>query len=428
MGGAAPLDLVRLALEVVVPVDEAGPAKLGYAPRPASMFRVVSSSSAALTTAMLPVFLVGALTDELHQDLGLSETEVGAAVTILFLVAATAATPAGRVADRVGAKWALRVGVALAACVTAGVGAWADGFWQLAIPLASVGLAIGLVDTGSARAFSDELTPEQQGRAFGLKEASVPGAALLAGLAVPSLAGPYGWRWAFMAIVLIAALVLASTAGIGRARAPTGSRAPRGARPPGSPAAISRATMRLAAGVGVGAGAATAAAAFMVPALSARGIAPSTAGLILATASIASISMRVAAGLWADRPTATPLYAVVLLCTLGAAAAAALALPLPLPGTLVAAAVLLGAGWGWTGLAFLTVVRANPRSPAAAAGVVLSGLAFGGALGPIAFGALAARASYASAWIATAVALGIAAITALTGRKDFRGSASGPRP
>ncbi len=388
------------------------------------MFRIVASTSAALAAAMLPVFLLGALTGELSQDLGFSEAEVGAAMTILFIVAGTAATPAGRLTERIGAAWSLRIGVALAAAVTALVGAWATNWWQLAIPLATVGVAIGLVDTGAARAYSDQLTAAEQGRAFGLKEASVPTASLLAGLAVPAMAAPHGWRWTFLTTVAIAALVLVSLWRLGGRRGE-----PRSAgreverREPPSDAkttSVTGPTIWLAAGVGLGAGAATAAAAFMVPALSDRGMTTSGAGFALSAASMASIAVRVVSGLWADRPSARPVGAVVVLCLIGSAAAAVLALPVAPLAVVGAAVVLLGAGWGWTGLAFLTAVRANPGAPAAAAGVVLTGLALGGALGPIAFGVLAARLSYTGAWIATAIALGVAAVTAFATRGAFR--------
>jgi MFS family permease len=373
------------------------------------MLRIVGSASAALTVTMLPVFLVGALSGELGRDLGFSEAEVGAALTLLFIVASIAATPVGRLTERIGATWALRTGVTCAAVILFGVGAWAGTWWQLALPLAAVGVAIGLVDTGAARAFADHLTTVEQGRAFGLKEASVPAAALLAGLAVPAMAAPFGWRSTFMATVALAALVLVALARFGSRRTPSldrpGAHPVEGDEVRVKAVSVRPSTILLAAGAGLGAGAATAAAAFMVPALAARGIATPIAGLVLSAASVASITARILAGSWADRPTSRPHVAIILLASCGSLAALALALPLGLPGVLVAAMVLLGAGWGWTGLAFLVAVRANPKAPAAAAGVTLSGLALGGALGPIAFGGLAARLSYTSAWLTTAVAL-----------------------
>lgn len=394
---------------------------------------------------MLPVFLVGALTGELRRDLGFSEAEVGAALTILFVVAAVAAPIAGRVTERIGAAKALGIGVSLAACVAAAVGAWASTFWAFALPLAAVGIAIGLVDTGAARAFSETLSPHEQGRAFGFKEASVPAATMLAGLGIPTVAVPHGWRATFVATAAIAALVLLALSrfrawgrrgpegAAARARAPErgagAGPAPADTERP-APAGVKGATVGLAAGVGVGAGAATSAAAFLVPALAARGIADETAGVVLSAASAASIAVRAAAGRWADRPNSRPTAGAAFLCVGGAAAAVALALPIGFAAAAVACLVLLGAGWGWTGLAFLAAVRANPGAPAAAAGVILSGLALGGALGPFAFGALAAGLSYSYAWAATAAALTLSAAAAYASRERgvVRADAGGDGP
>ncbi|MBW3551279.1 MAG: MFS transporter, partial [Proteobacteria bacterium] len=150
--------------------------------------------AAALTTAVLPVFLIGASTDAIRADLGVSETAIGAAVTVLFTAVGLAAAPIGRLTERVGAAAALRGGLLLSGLATASIGLLAHSWWQLALPMAVVGVAIGLIDTGGARAFADRVTPERQGTAFGLKEASIPSASLLAGLALPTLAVWFGWR------------------------------------------------------------------------------------------------------------------------------------------------------------------------------------------------------------------------------------------
>ncbi|MFA9445808.1 MFS transporter [Egicoccus sp. AB-alg6-2] len=392
------------------------------------LLRTTATASAALTAAVLPVFLLGALSDHLRRDLGIDETGVGAAVTLLFLTAAVTAPLAGRFAERFGAAVALRSGVLLAGVLAAVTGTLAQRWWQLALPLAFVGVAVGLVDTGAARAFVDRIVAERHGSAFGIKEASVPAASLLAGLSVPTVAAFVGWRAAFVATLGVAVVVAVclprdrslSARSAGLADAPT---------PVGDPSGgvVPAAMLLFAVAAGLGAGAATAAATFLVPALADRGFGVAAAGLTLSVASVASIAARLTLGRWADRPSASPTLAVSLLCLLGGGAAVALALPSPAIVGGVAAVVLLGAGWGWTGLAFLAAVRAHPAAPAAAAGIVLSGLGGGGALGPLVFGALAGRVGYATAWTAVAIAFLAAAAASGVARRRLPAAMSASR-
>lgn len=384
---------------------------IGTTPRRATL-----AGATALTTAVLPVFLVGALGPSIRDELGFSETALGAVVTALFLSAALTATAAGRLTERIGAGVALRAGVAIAGLGAAVMGVVARGWWLLVVPMAVVGFAVALIDTGAARAFADRVPVRTQGLAFGIKEASIPGASMLAGLSLPTVAAVLGWRASFLAATVVAVLVLALLPSP-RALA-ADPRAPRG--PAGAPARVATAAIvRFAAGVGIGTGAATAAATFLVPSVIARGIAPSVAGVVLSVASLASIGARVGVGRWADREGAAPVPVVGGMLAAGGVAAAALTADLPVPVLVGAAVVVLGAGWGWTGLAFLAVVRANPAAPAAAAGVVLTGLGTGGALGPLAFGALVDRGSYALAWTAAAAALVVGAALATSARHEL---------
>ena len=87
----------------------------------------------------------------------------------------------------------------------------------------AAGTMLGLVDPGGARLFADRLPGDRQGRAFGVKEASVPAASLAAGAVLPVAAGAVGWRPVFwlpvLAVPLVAVLVPAGHRR--RATAPT---------------------------------------------------------------------------------------------------------------------------------------------------------------------------------------------------------------
>jgi hypothetical protein len=404
------------------------PRDLHDAPPVRSELRTTLVSSAALTTAVLPVFLLGASSDAIRAELGIGEAGIGAVVTVLFVTGGAAATGIGRVTERVGAAVALRAGVVLAGGATASMGLFARAWWHLAVLGSVVGLAVALIDTGAARAFADRVTRARQGRAFGIKEASVPGASLLAGLALPTVAAQLGWRATFVAALAVAAFVfLALPGAVGRGRRSLDAGAETSTAPPGpelaapdpvapGTAAPSGHALRLgplvllATGVGLGAAAANAAATFLVPAFTVRGTPAEVAGVVLATASIASIVARVAAGRWADGDRSRAAAAVAVLLAAGAVGAVLLAVPLPVPIAAAGSVLLLGGGWGWTGLAFVAVVRARPEAAATSAGIVLTGLGLGGALGPLGFGWAVGVGSYPVAWWAVTTVLVVAAV------------------
>lgn len=388
--------------------------------RPAA--RTTLATALALTCSAVPAFLFGALSDRLRAELGFGEVGVGAGVTVFFAAAALGAYPAGRITDRLGAATAVRVGASAATVASVGIGALAGTWWQAAALLAVAGASVGLVDTGTARAFSRAVRPTRQGLAFGLKEASVPGASMLAGVTLPLVAGTVGWRPSFAVGVVLLPLVwlgLPGSAGAADAR-PT---APAAVDPPHQRAATpgtaevtapSRRVVALAlttVACALGVGAANAAAAFLAPSATAGGLTPGAAGALLAAASLASIAMRVATGGMADRRPGREMAVTALLLGLGALGALASA-----GGTAAAAVVgallVLGAGWGWSGLVFLAAIRAGPARPAASAGMILTGLAAGGALGPLGFGTLVSAGGYPVAWVATAAAMGAGAVVA----------------
>jgi predicted MFS family arabinose efflux permease len=368
--------------------------------------RIVLAGSVALTTTVVPAFLTGALSGRIGDDLGFGAGATGAAVAAFFVGAGVGAVPMGRVTERIGPTRALRTGALVSAAAALGIAALASSWWQLTALLVVAGSAVGLVDTGAARAFGDAVPPTRHGIAFGAKEASVPAASLAAGLSIPVLAEQLGWRAAFVAGALLAPLVWVLVPRLSADRPPPSD---------GRSGARGRGPMVLfAAGVALGVGAATAASTLLVPAIEDRGWDEADAGVLLAVASGASIAVRLGAGSRGDRQPRSTWAMVATLLVVGATGAVLLAATSAGPAGVLGAIAVIGGGWGWTGLAFQTAVRVGRDRPAAAASVVLTGLSIGGAAGPAAFGAIASAVSYSAAWATAAVALlaGAAAILA----------------
>ncbi len=396
--------------------------------------RAVVTVAASLIAASLPVFLLSALAPSIQLDLGFGEAGLGIAVAAFFLAAAASSVPGGRFADRFGAPVALRTGLAIAASGSLLVALFAGSRWSLAGAMFLGGTALGFVDTGGARAISAAVPVTRQGFAFGSKEASIPAASFLAGASVPLLGAQLGWRPAFGIGVGFAALVGALVS----SRLEQTARQVNPVNPAHEPVSVREGhpvsdrthdevtpgsawpLVLLSITAALGGGAAAATTAFLVASSVTGGLAPGSAGILLAVASAVAIGARLGVGAAADRRASAAVPLVAWMLALGGSGAIGLASASAglVPGwsagpVLVVGAVLaIGAGWGWTGLVFLAAVRLDPARPAKAAGIVLVGLGIGGAVAPALFGGVAGRAGYSSAWTIAAAAMFMAMATA----------------
>lgn len=399
-----------------------------------AQIRVTVAAGACLTIGVMPVFLVGTLSRSLGADLGFGSAAAGAAITFFFASSALTAVVMGGVTDRIGSTVALRAGVTISAMVMILIALAASTWWHLAVLMALGGAAIGLVDTGGARSFSDSIRAERHGLAFGIKEGSIPAASMLAGLSIPLLTRHLGWGSAFLVAAGLAPAVMLLVP----ARRERGAGTePVDARPSPTVAAgveddpsvgsgRTGGLVLFAVGVAAGSAASTSAATLFVPAVSDRGWSEDSAGLLLAVASVGCIVVRVALGWVSDRAADTTWWLLGGALSAGAVGALLLALTDQTLVVIAAAILLLGVGWGWSGLAFLSAVRARPDAPALAAGIVLSGLATGGAGGPAVFGLVASTWSYRAAWTVGAMAFVVAALLAVATRRSYRSNAPVP--
>jgi MFS family permease len=366
----------------------------------------MASASTATVAAVLPVFLLGGLSVLVARELGFDAAQLGIAVSAFFTVSALTSVPTGRLVERYGATWTTRAGVLLAAVCLLGIAGFARSYLMLIALLVVGGAANGLAQLGSNLSLARAVPRHRQGLAFGVKQAAVPAAGLLAGLAVPLLGLTVGWRWPF---ALAGAIALATLLLV-----PANSRA--AARPTGGDA--DRATAALvviAVAAALAAGTANALGTFLVSSAVDQGVSAGAAGLVLSLGGAVGVALRLLGGWLADRRDGGHLLVVSAMLASGALGLALQAVPAT--WALVLGTVLgFGLGWAWPGVLTFAVVRLNPTAPAAATGITQAGVYAGGGFGPLSFGALVQATSYRTAWLAAAGLMVVAGGLMLAGR------------
>lgn len=386
---------------------------------PASV-RDLAATVAAVTSITLPVFLTGTLAVQIRDSLHFGPSELGVVVGCYYAAAAIAAAPSGTLAERWGGLRMLRAS-ALATVVCLVAVALAVGSWPaLGAALILGGLASSAGQTGSNLFLARRVAPGRQGLAFGVKQAAVPLAALLGGLAVPAIALTVGWRWAFAAAAILAtaSALLLPRPRLSLAQQRASTRAP-GALEPTRPLVV------LALGFGLALLGCSSLGAFLVTSAVAGGVSRGAAGLLAAAASLAGVAIRVLVGILADRRGGRHFPFVTWMIVSGAlgfvllATAATLRIPiLFLPGAVVA----FGIGWGWNGLFNFAVVRTHGRAPARATGITQTGGRLGSVIGPLLFGVLATHLGYGPAWAIAAGELLAGAAVLAVGRLMLQSS------
>ncbi|MDN5920085.1 MAG: MFS transporter [Pseudonocardia sp.] len=370
-------------------------------------FRVAAGAVAVTTVSVLPVFLTGALSVQLTSELGFDPSGLGLVVALYFGVSALCALPVGMLVERVGSRVTSRIAVVGAAVLMAGLALGARSFTSLVIMLLCSSWCNVMGQLSSNLTLARSVPEHRMGLSFGVKQAAIPTATLLAGVAVPGIALTIGWRWAYAigAVLALAAWTLTPKANAG----PPASKPVKGQRATAALGVIGAAS-------GLAAGTATALGIFLVASAVDRGVAPGLAGLVLTMGSVVGLSMRMLHGWLADRRDGRHIAFVAGSLALGAAGFGLLAVP-GTPALITGTIMAFGLGWAWPGLLQFAVVRLNPSAPAAATSIVQVGVYTGGFAGPIVFGTLAAHVSFPTAWTVSAVVMLVSAALMVLGRQ-----------
>lgn len=362
----------------------------------------------ATTFAVLPPMLLGATSPLIRRDLDFSLSSLGITVAMFFIVSAIASLTGGLLVRRFGVRAAIAASslVVLTSLLTT---AFITSSWNsLAVMFPLGGVANALAQPAANQAIASAVPEARQGVAFGIKQSAIPFAALLAGLAIPTIALSLGWRATFAIAGLLSLVTLPLTFRLPRALTLSPAR---------HESVDSQSRKRLLLlGLAFACATATASciAVFLVAASVDHGISLHQAGLLFAFLSLLCIAGRIVYGWLADRRSAHHFRFISVLLWAGAAGIVALGFrqtPVFLLGAIVA---FLG-GWGWNGLFNFALVQSFPRSAAVATGVVLTGGYAGSAFGPLAFGFLVDHHSFQVAWLVIAATATVAALLMTVG-------------
>ena len=367
------------------------------------------------TSSVLPAFMTGAIAVQLADDLSLGASQLGLVIGGFFASAALGSVLLGRLAERLGPGAAMRIG--LTTSMLTGVAmSQARSALHLGLALLVAGTSNALTQPAANLLLVRHVPDGRLGLAMALKQAVMPIASLLGGVAVPVLALTVGWRWAYVAAALVAgAAMVAVPSAAGSARAARSTSSVPRPRPD-----LPRGLLVGYAVVGLlGAAAAGATVSFLVSAGEQSGLSPSTAGLLLTGGSAVGITSRILHGRWADGPRLLPIRRVALLLGVGGLATIVLALDTP-TAYVVAVLPVFAFGWAWPGLFNLSVVRNNPSAAAASTGVTQTGVYIGAGAGPVLGGLVVDTAGYPALWWASGLSLLLAAGTALLLRRRLR--------
>ncbi len=360
-----------------------------------SIVRPTVSSAASIAVVTMPAFLLGAFAPIIREDLDFGATALGAIFSFGWLVSVVILQFGGLLADTGGPRRGIRIGLFIAGCGAIGIGTFGRTYVLLVAFYGVSRVAEALVQPSSNSLISGLVPAERRGFSMGIKQAAVPLATALSGIAVPLLGGAIGWRGVF---ALVAVIAVPTWYAIPMAPMPrklnTGLRSQLWHTP----------HIRLAAMAGgFSAGAMMTVAGFLTTAATeTAGFSPSHAGLLMTVGGAVMIVSRVSWGIAADRWTFDRFNAVGSVLIVGAAS-----FPLFAAGTessmIIGTALIFGIGWSFPGIFLLGIIEQHPEAPGVASAIVQTGVAIGALISPFLFGAMVDQWGFGVAWYLPAV-------------------------
>jgi sugar phosphate permease len=379
---------------------------------------VLAVGTAAQASAIALLTGPSVLAPELRDELGLSLTEIGVVIAAPWVGPILTLLPWGILADRVGERIVLAVGLALCGVLTIAI-AFTTQVVALALLLAFAGGAGASTNAASGRAVMSWFGAEERGFALGIRQASTPLGITIAALVLPALerAGGLESAFAFLAALALGA-ALAGAVVVRDLPAESGAEhAPHVLR--------NRDLWLLGASGGLYLIAQVAVVGFLVLFLhDERGISTQAAAAVLAVIQALAIAFRIVVGRWSD--LAGGRVGPLRLLGIGASvslATTAVLLEAPTWAVLVSFVVAGTLAMSWNGLSFTAAAELAGRARSGAAiGFQQTVLSATAAASPPVFAAVVEAESWRTAFLAASIAplVGWALLAPLDERRGYR--------
>jgi sugar phosphate permease len=381
-----------------------------------SNYRWTVLSAGVLAQAAYSALLLGlaAITPALRDDFDLTLTQTGVVLAASFAGGLVTLLPWGIVADAVGERFVITVGLATCAAALVWAG-YASSLGELVAALFLAGALGAGVNSASGRAVVAWFGPEERGLALGIRQTATPLGGAIGAVALPLLNEHVSLHAAFVGIAagcLVAALVAAVLIRVEPAQNHAVSSQP--LRDPR--------IWRICVGSLF----------YVLPQLSLlgffvlflhdnRGVSTGLAAGALAVTQVLGGVARIAAGRWSDRlrMRIVPLRRVAIGMAVSVAVTTAL---LGAPNWLLVPLLVVATTFtlSWNGLSFAAAAEsAGPARSGAAIGLQQTFLAAGGLVAPIAFGVVVHHASWRAAFAVAAISplVGYAVLSPLAERR-----------
>ncbi|WP_327287072.1 MFS transporter [Streptomyces sp. NBC_01198] len=394
-------------------------AQKAAAPAKATPRVLVPLLAGGMGLSMFILYTIGSLAPFVIADLHITKSELGLLTSAAFGTATVLSLFAGHFTDTFGAR---RAFILLSALIAVDFALVAAGhtYWLLLIAVLIAGIPQSLSNPSTNKLIAAHVPPAKRAFAIGVKQSGVPLAALIAGLALPSLARATSWRTAVLLVVPIAAA--ASLAAVALPRDQAG--------PPGKafalPAPPNRATQWLMGySLFIGAGLASLNTYLALYAHERLGLSSTEAGALISAIGVSGVASRLLWSRYANRMTDIPKSLLVLALT---AIVFAALIPAATSGHWLVWAGAVGLGGSAAAANAVTMVAVTQGSgfgrTGHASGLVSMGFFAGFVLGPSAFGLLSdGRGGYRAGWILVAAEFALAVVAVWIGRRSIRSCA-----
>jgi sugar phosphate permease len=349
------------------------------------------------------MFSVAVLAPQLRAHFDLTIGQVGIALAAFAIGMTPTLLPWGLLADRVGERVVLPLGLGTSGLALAGVG-FARSYHELLLLLVVAGALSASVNAASGRAVMQWFAPSQRGLALGIRQTSVPVGGFVAALALPPLADAAGLGWAFVA--LAAACVAGSLAGAVLLRSPAREPIPNPEPLAPSRPLRQRSIWLISWGSGLLIVGQVATMSFTVLFLhDGRDFSAGAAALVLAASQVLGAGFRIAAGHWSDSlgSRIVPLRRLAVGVTVGLVLVGAFA-HAPSWALVPVLIVAGGIGLSWNGLSFVAAAEmAGAGASGAALGFQQTIIGIATIAAPIGFAALVSATSWRIAFVVASV-------------------------